>query len=156
MFENLFISSKQERLERLQRLGLPIYDEDAWWVSLPERAETEIAKMQRFSNSVFTVDGDSLVWHFNTTTNFGNTYLQSIVTDSGFPFKQPKTYVLEPQIKPSDTIHMYGGGELCLFRPEEYHSNLSILDLRNKSCAWCFAYDTYINTGEWGGAEAPH
>jgi hypothetical protein len=155
MFGNIF-NSKQESLERLQRQGLPICDKDAWWVSLPGKAETEIAKMQRFSNSVLSVDGDSLIWHFETTTNFGNTYLQSIVAGSGFPFKQPKTYVLEPTITPDTKIHMYGGKELCLFRPEEYHSNLSILELRNKAVAWCFAYDTYLNTDEWGGAEARH
>ena len=156
MFGDLFINNRQEVLKRLQRQGLPIYDEDAWWVSFPERTETEIAKMQRFSNSVLSVDGDSLIWHFETTTNFGNTYLQSIVAGSGFPFKQPKTYVLEPKINPKLKIHMYDSGELCLFRPEEYHSNLSILELRNKAAAWCFAYDTYLSTDEWGGAEVSH
>ena len=87
MFGNLFINNKQEILERLQRHGLPIYDEDTWWVSFPERAEGEILKMQRFSNSILSADGDSLVWHFETTTNFGNTYFKTIVADSGFPFK---------------------------------------------------------------------
>jgi hypothetical protein len=156
MFGNLFINNKQEILERLQRHGLPIYDEDTWWVSFPERAEGEILKMQRFSNSILSADGDSLVWHFETTTNFGNTYFKTIVADSGFPFKCPKVYVLDPKISPKHKIHMYDGGELCLFRPEEYHSNLSILELRNKAAAWCFAYDTYLSTDEWGGAEVSH
>jgi hypothetical protein len=152
----MFSESKEEYLEILQSCSLPIDDEDYFWVQFPERIVNEIFKMQENSNSLLSVDGDNLVWHFETTTNFGNTYLKTIVADSGFPFKCPKVYVLEPEITSETEIHMYGGGELCLFRPEEYHSNLSILDLRNKSAAWCFAYDTYVNTGVWGGAEAAH
>ena len=156
MFENLFGNNKEEYLERLQSNGLPIDDEDYWWVKFPERALDEIFKMQENSNSVLSVDGDKLVWHFETTTNFGNTYIQAIAAGSGFPFKQPTAYVLEPEITPYNKIHMFKGGVLCLFVPEEYHSNLSVLELRNKSAAWCFAYDTFVNTGVWGGAEAPH
>ena len=152
----MFKSTKEEYLEILQDYGLPIYDEDDWWVKFPKRAANEICKMQENSYSVLSVSGDKLVWHIENTTNYGNEYLMTLEVGFGYPSKQPSVYLLDPKITPRAEIHIWNSGELCLFKPEVYHSGMSLLDIRNKAAAWCLCYDIYVKTGKWGGAEAPH
>lgn len=136
--------------------GIPVDKKEYWWARYPERAAEEIYKMSQNTNSMMQVDGDKLVWFEIITTNFGNDYMFSLETGSGYPFTMPKVFVREPDIRFGDMKHLYSDGSLCLMHADDYSSKMSILEFRNQAVAWCWCADAYKQTGEWPGAERPH
>jgi len=62
----------------------------------------------------------------------------------------------DPELEEEYDKHVYPDKSLCLFRPEAYSSNMSILDIRNVTASWIHCYEIYLNTGEWTAAEAGH
>jgi len=152
----MFFDSEHEKsLELLiDAYGLPIDDSSNWWVKHPKRAIEEIFLMEENTNSLFRVRGNQLVWEESIKTNFGQTYRISIESQPEHPFSIPKVFVLMPHI--TGNIHRYNDGSLCLFHPDDYFSEMTILDIRNKAVAWCFCHDAHEQTGEWPAAERPH
>lgn len=157
MFEDLFFSEeKKKSLEILRMCALPTNSNEYWWVRYPKRAVEEIYKMEENTNAGFFHKGGKLIWEEDIISNFKTSFLISIETNSKHPFFPPMAFVKEPKIECGETGHMYGNGSLCLFRPEEYSTSMSILDIRCMACSWCFCFEAYVNSGKWAGAEAPH
>ena len=53
----------------------------------------------------------------------------------------------------TELVHRGPDGNLCLFEQAVYSTKMSILDIRNHACAWCWAYEIYLKTGDWPAAE---
>lgn len=71
----------------------------------------------------------------------------------------PQVYILSPEIKPKNEIHIYNEGTLCLFYPGElkWKDTTSIAE---NTIPWIFEwilyYELYLLTGEWEGEYVPH
>jgi len=73
--------------------------------------------------------------------------------------KVPKVRIKEPQITPSASIHMYGDGSLCLYKPTEqpWRSSDNIHEKIIPWIAeWLVFYELYLICGKWLGPEAEH
>lgn len=155
MLNSLFSNSERQKcFEILELYGLPT--DSGWWSKYPKRAVEEITKLGDNTNSIFNAESNKLIFSELVSTNFGNYYSISIETGYDHPYVQPEVYIKIPYIEPSTKIHMYDDGRLCLMKPEVYHTQMFILDIRNKAASWCFCHDIYKETGKWDGAEARH
>jgi hypothetical protein len=141
--------TRSQAAQLLQEVGFPL---GHWCCQIPERIINEIEKMERNTNARYYIEGDDLIFVENIITNFGTSYGIAIVVSSGYPYVQPKAYA--PGI--ATTKHIFSDGSLCLFAPTSYKTNMSLLDIRNQTCAWCFAYEAHRATGEWPAAEEKH
>jgi len=158
MFGDLFVDKEKEKcLQVLGEYGLPTAGY-YWWVSYPKRAIDEIYRMHENTNAVFFREERKLIWEEVITNEFDSRFLIAIETDSTFPFTQPSVYVKESDVDLKDAKHKYDNGSLCLFTPSAYSSKMTILQIRNLACAWCFCADIYLRTDkkEWPAAEAGH
>lgn len=149
MFSNN--DEKSQCLQILNECG--IYG-SGWWTRYPKRAVEEIYKMHENTNAVLKTEGSKLIWEEELFNNFNTYFKISIEAGSNFPFEMPDTYVRNSGIDISRAKHMYSGSRLCLMHPSEYHSYISVLEIRNLAAAWCFCAEAYIETGEWPAAEA--
>ena len=132
----------------LKLANLPL--DRGWWSRFQNRAESELNKMANGTKAQISVEGNKLKFKERIITNFGSVFIISIVT-LDFPHKMPKAYVLSPKI--TANIHRYGDGSLCLMSQSSYTSSMSILQIRNLACAWCFCYEGFLATGKWHAAE---
>lgn len=72
---------------------------------------------------------------------------------------EPKVFITSHDIKPSNEIHIYKEGHLCLFYPGDlkWKNNLKVAEYIIPWVAeWIVFYELWLMTGEWMGAEAPH
>jgi hypothetical protein len=146
---------KKPYLEVLGEYGLPVKG-DYWWTRFPKRAVDEIFAMRKNTKATLIQCDEKLIWQESITNNFDSRFYISIETNESFPHKMPKVFVKEPWINPSNTIHIYSDGTLCLMHPSSYNSRISILEIRNLAAAWCFCYDVFSHTGTWPAAEHHH
>ncbi len=144
-------SSRSQYIKLLQSMGLPT-DKKYWWVEYPRRAVEEIFLMNLNTNATVENEDDNLVWFETIVTDFGQTHDLIIVSEPGYPHKMPKAFVPDT----TTHIHKMDDESLCLFDTCDYSSKMTILEIRNQACAWCFAYDAYIQTGQWPAAEKSH
>lgn len=121
-----------------------------WWSRKPLRAVDELMRMVEHTNATAYARGDTIVWEELVQNNYGTSYDLEIIAGSNYPWTPPKVYAPGT----TTTRHNWSDGSLCLFKPEVYSSNWTILDVRNQACSWFFAYETYKNTGSWPTAEA--
>lgn len=155
MLSSLFSNSEKEKcFEILELYGLS--SNRGWWSKYPKRAVEDITKMDDNTNAMFHPEGNKLIFEETIVTNFGVYYSLSIETDGGHPYVPPEVYVKEPDIDSVPSMHTYGDGRLCLFKPEVYTSAMSILRIRNLASSWCFCHEVFTRTGKWPGAEAKH
>lgn len=155
MFKFLFSDEEKKKcLDTLSRYGLPVRG-SYWWVRYPKRAVDEVNRM-RNTNAKLIFNDNKLFWEEWITNDYGTPFLISIESEENHPFKEPDVFLKEPKLEHHERKHMYSDGSLCLFRPEEFSSRMTILDIRNMAASWCFCYESYVNTGNWPGAEAPH
>lgn len=140
-------------LSLLSQKGLPINRKSCWWVKYPHRAIQEIEKMHSCTNAALSCSGKKLIWDEVVKNNFGTQFYISIETES-YPHRMPMVFLRQAEIKVSKQKHMYGDGRLCLLHPDDYHSTISILQMRNLACTWCWAAEVYIHTKQWPAAEA--
>ena len=122
----------------------------------PKRCVEEIYKMNENTNAELEINETELIWNERINTNFGLPYFLRIHSGAFYPYQAPKVYAFDENSEPFSADHQYKDGSLCLFEPKEYHSNISILEIRNMACSWLFSYEGKILTGEWLGAEADH
>lgn len=140
----------------LRDYGLPMHDNNCWWVRDSRRALDEIEKMLQNTSCIFYCEGRKLIAEEEIVNNFGSHFLLRIEVDSNFPFAMPKVFIPAADIDHRLGEHIYDDGHLCLLHPDEYRSSMSILDFRKMASAWCFCIEVYKNTGEWPGAEYQH
>lgn len=76
------------------------------------------------------------------------------------PNKDPISYILSPEIKPSPKIHMYPNLSLCLYDPCEiqYRHKFSVArEIIPWTIKWIHYYEVWmINGNDWIGPETPH
>jgi len=155
VIEMFFDSEHEKSLELLiDGYGLPIDDLSNWWVKHPKRAIEELYLMEENTNSIFHVRGSQLIWEETIVNNLGQAYRLSIESQPEHPFSIPKVFVLSPHI--TAAAHRYHDGSLCLFHPDDYRSDMTLLSIRGLASAWCFCHGIYEQTGEWPAAERPH
>lgn len=142
--------TKNELLDMLKMYG--VYG-SGWWTRYPKRAVEEIYKMYQGTNTVLIHRGNKIIWEEEIFNNYGTRFVISIEA-ANYPHTMPDVYVKDSEIDISSSKHLYPPNKPCLMEPHEYNSNISILELRNLLCAWCWCAETYINTGEWPAAEA--
>lgn len=74
--------------------------------------------------------------------------------------KNPAAYITKPEITPSSKIHMYAGGELCLYFPGDLPTDYKFTiacDVIPWAIKWIHYYEIYLTNGNiWTGPEAPH
>lgn len=67
--------------------------------------------------------------------------------------------IKEPEIAPSASIHMYGDGTLCLYKPKDDPWKPSD-NIHEKiipwTAEWLVFYELYLMCGKWLGPEAEH
>ena len=132
--------------------GLPTNKRDCWWVKYPNRALQEIDKMHSSTNAALRCSSKKLIWDEVIKNNFGTQFYISIETEN-YPHKMPKVFLKEAEIMLKKQKHTYRDGSLCLLHPDDYNSNISILQIRNLACAWCWAAEVYVHTKKWPAAE---
>ena len=152
MFDN---NEKQKALEILEAYRLPTGGR-YWWTQYPKRAVEEIVKLEDNTNARMTIKDGKLAWTEEIVNNFGTRFLISFTADKNHPYTAPKFNVIEPTLSEREKIHTWNDGSLCLMKPNEYSSSMTILEVRNIAAAWCFCVEAYANTDVWPGAEAPH
>jgi len=156
IFDFLSVDTEKDNcVQALKSFNLPITG-STWWAKYPKRAVEEIYKMKENTSASLRCTGNQLVWEERVVNNFGATFVISIKSMENHPFAAPKVFLKSPCVEPHRDRHMYKDGSLCLFKPEFYSSRMSILEIRNLSCSWCFCYSAYKNTGKWSGAEEFH
>lgn len=146
----MFFNKDNQALKIIADLGFP--KNRGWWSKYPKRALDEMYKMSQSTNAVAHPVGSKMVWRESITTDFGSYYSLSIETE-GYPHKAPKVFVTNKSVPKGHTTHVNSDGSLCLQHPSAYSSGTSVLQIRNRACAWCFAYDAYLATGKWPAAE---
>jgi len=70
----------------------------------------------------------------------------------------PRVYIKYPKIEPSNNIHMYPNGSLCLYYPRDlkWNSRLNVADYFIPwAIEWIYCYELFLLTGEWHHEEAP-
>lgn len=156
MFGDLFADREKEKgLQILSENGLPVTGH-YWWTRYPKRCVDEIYRMYENTNAAFSHSGDNLIWEELIINDFETRFLISIETNSNFPFASPKVYVKDSELYLGDVKHQYDDGTLCLFAPSAYSTKMTILQIRNLSCAWCFCAEVYLKEGKWPAAELEH
>ena len=150
MFWHTKNSDRDIHLSLLSQAGLPTNGSN-WWVKHPGRAIDELNRMLSSTNARVLHAGSKMIFKEEISNNFGTRFLIAIETQD-FPFKMPKVFLEEPRLN-GKAKHMWKDGSLCLLDPDDYHSSISILDIRNLAAAWCFSIEVYANTGEWPAAE---
>jgi hypothetical protein len=143
----------KDPLQKLSLKGLPTTSKSYWWVKYPTRALKEIEKMHANTNAALRCFGGKLIWDEVIRDNFGTQFFISIEAED-YPHKMPKAFVKEAEIKFKHAKHMYRDGSLCLMHHNDYNSSISILEIRNLACAWCWAVEVYTHTKEWPAAQA--
>jgi ubiquitin-protein ligase len=140
--------------------------DESWYDRIPDRLEEEKTVMHdRFAAthpSLGWVEDDLgeefLGWDLTITSDSGVEYTVLIVYPDNYPTEAPEPYILEPNIEPSETKHMYSDGILCLFhrddRAWEYESTAATMTARIG--AWITAYENWVTTGYWPGDEKEH
>ena len=146
----MFFNPNKKYLAMLKDLGFPT--NKGWWSKYPERALGEMYKMSQGTNAIARAVGSKMVWKESIVTNFGTRYDLSIETD-GYPFKAPKVFVTNKRVSKGHKTHVNADGSLCLQHSSDYNSSTSVLQIRNRACAWCFAYEGYLATGKWPAAQ---
>lgn len=71
---------------------------------------------------------------------------------------RPRVSILSPALA-KDTPHVYEGGYLCLYHPDNFRWNgdkFISKEIVRWTCAWLYFYEYWLQTGEWVGPEVPH
>jgi hypothetical protein len=138
----------------LNNLGVQPKNPNSWMNKFQERAEREIALMLNNTSATCFLEEDHLVFVEDILSNYGTRFRVAIIIPDLFPFVMPSVRILEPEIHSNP--HYWPNGEPCYMDPYEYDSNETILNVRNYVSTWLFAYEGYLYTKKWQGAEHDH
>jgi ubiquitin-protein ligase len=80
------------------------------------------------------------------------TFLIEYVQD--YPLSPPKVHIIEPDLDPTQTPHMFIDNTICYLKPDEdWSSNYSSYDVGLMIKSWIFAYLRWKQKGIWGWRE---
>jgi len=120
------------------------------------RATVEWEKMQKqFPDFRFYGDSDKLTSvQGYLQTNYGGRYRVRIELDENYPYTVPRVTLPNTNIDP-DCPHIYSKYELCVMRPEQWTSSLSIAFFIAKVAIWLNKYDQWLHESKrrWPGKD---
>lgn len=71
-----------------------------------------------------------------------------------YPLSPPKVHIIEPNLDPTQTPHMFIDNTLCYLKPDEdWSSSYSSYDVGLMIKSWIFAYIRWKQKGIWGWGE---
>ena len=80
------------------------------------------------------------------------TFLIEYVHD--YPLSPPKVHIIEPNLDPAQTPHMFIDNTMCYLKPDEdWSSDYSSYDVGLMIKSWIFAYIKWKQKGVWGWEE---
>lgn len=132
-----------------------------WTDRYPNRFEKEKAVVRdRFSGTnpkLKEYDG-RLAWVLNITKDSGTTYKVVVAYPDNYPLEEPRAFIGDPKIRPSETKHMFNSGSLCLFSREDraWKENSTAATVIAWAATWLTAYENWQRTGNWPGDEKKH
>lgn len=139
---------------------------ETWNERLPERFEHEkVVMYDRFGETdpdlVWIEDdaGDEYpAWELTITGETGTQYHVLILYPDNYPMCAPQPYILEPNIEPTETKHMWLDGQLCLFHDDDraWEHRSTAATMTAWIGAWIAAYENWVKTGYWPGDEKEH
>lgn len=105
----------------------------------------------------WTDDGKLLVRYELKDSDWKGTYLIGVTYQ---PFKEPKAFVLKPEIEPSLSIHMYQNRSLCLYHRTDFkiYDKISVArQIIPWTIEWVHFYELWLINGNiWKGKEIGH
>jgi len=134
-----------------------------WYQANPARLLMERKAVEsRFPQFALVRDGEQLVWMGKLTTNRGEVYEIALYYPDDFPISPPRVFPIVPTITSwkneaaGELKHQYADGALCLYDPKDrtFNQNSTAATVIAVAAAWLFAYETWLDSGEWPGLEA--
>lgn len=124
----------------------------------------QIAHMQARYPRLKVIDRAHLIWQGPVQPREGGmTFTLWIRVRRPDGLELPQVRVVSPRLvnRPGSTVppHVYPGGNLCLYHPDEYWwtSDQFVADtIVPWACEWCYYYEIWLETGKWAGPEYPH
>ncbi len=107
--------------------------------------------MRRFYPDLIlhSAPNDELFWEGAVKTWSGNEYEIHLRYPASFPFRPPKSYVVNPKIEQSR--HIYPDGHLCMFHKDDkaWEPNTTGATMMSWISLWLHCYEVWLETGEW-------
>lgn len=134
-----------------------------WYTNDPARLVLEQRVMkERFPQFELRRDGNQLVWFGTLESNSNQPYEMALYYPDNFPAEPPKIFPITPALtvwkdEQNHVLkHQFNDGSLCLFHPRDrtWQSNTTAATLLAITSLWLFAYESYVETGQWIGLEA--
>jgi ubiquitin-protein ligase len=71
-----------------------------------------------------------------------------------YPIAAPKVFIIDPELDPIETPHMYVDGSICYLKADEDWSNdFTSYEVALMVKSWIYAYCKWERKGIWGWAE---
>jgi hypothetical protein len=71
-----------------------------------------------------------------------------------YPLSPPKVFIIDPELDPTETPHMYIDGSMCYLKADEDWSNdYTSYEVAQMVKSWIYAYCKWERKGIWGWAE---
>ena len=71
-----------------------------------------------------------------------------------YPIAAPKVFIIDPELDPIETPHMYVDGSICYLKADEDWSNdYTSYEVAQMVKSWIYAYCKWQRKGIWGWAE---
>lgn len=134
--------------------GLLELEKDGFIYNLTEKAN------RRFDRYIWTFQMGLISFHHNdqeTIKDFQKYRLRIEYRPKKKGYRTIKVFIDEPEI--TQRKHFWDDGSLCLYKRQnfEWQTQMKVQnDLFPSICTWLYHYETWLETGEWYGEEAPH
>ncbi len=122
----------------------------SWWDKYPHRLQTErmlmAERFPQFQLAESKRHEGLLAWQGWLRTNYGTVYWIEIIYGKDYPHREPKTYVLRPQLV-RGTPHMYLDRSLCVHVHPWQPDSSTAVALVPVAAEWLFHYDRWRLNG---------
>lgn len=121
------------------------------------RLEVERALLKdKFPGFRFQLERGNILASGLISTSYGNKYFVQIeVSEEKYPYVIPS--VLLPHTPPpSSCPHRFNDGSLCVMRPEQWTTVLSLAFMVTRAAVWVNKFDSWKRHGKWPGKEQSH
>ena len=144
--------------EEAQRAGQKDDRSDGWWTTPYGvwRLAAEVEAMRRFPQFQMWMERETLGWSglLVSALEPSSRYRISLTYPHYYPDSPPEVVIVEPKLEPSP--HLLDGRKPCLFRRGGHGYEpacTTAATLVAWTALWIHAYETWLQTGSWPGAE---
>jgi len=88
-------------------------------------------------------------------TSYGNSYYVNIAIPENYPYQLP-TISLPYETIQSDCPHRFDNDNICIMKPEQWSTVMSLALIITKTAVWLNKYDYWKQHGTWPGKEQLH